>query len=431
MQTFECPGIWWLPEDASKKIAGTLHFSDEKGVDLSLAGVFGEPSTTLEKGKLPIVLGQIWDCAIGETATLKGCQLRASHFGSHAIAREEYFAERLFIGSHLETEKDFFFSKFSIQLSGLPSWANTLRGLSFRQVRGDETNRGGFEIKWTSPTPIAGRIPGADLNLSVGAVISGDRRQRSIKEEVKFVVSCDPPASDHDLNARFVYPLQNFMTLATDHPNALVDLTVTRPGTRDDVRVFGSRVFHDVEAAADLLPYGMLFSLGDVEDRAVDLINKWIDISQRLSDVCNLYFRLQYQFDSFVETKLLLLCQCLEVYQREREPPHADNRGSSDFVFDEQFEELLEEHRTTIGPLFGNEIPQAISDVIRYRNYVTCHDFKAGSDSGYGLKIFWLTQKLMFLMKACLLTELGIPSEHQLKFFQHNQMYVHLLGLVE
>jgi hypothetical protein len=430
MKTFDCPGIWWLPEDSSKKVAGTLRFSDEKGVDLSLAGVFAESSTTLEKDKIPIVLGQIWDCALGETATLTGCQLRASHFGSHAIPREEYSAERLFIGSHMETEGDFSFSKLSIQLSGLPSWANTLRGLSIHHIPADEARRRGFEIRWLLPEPVAGRIPGADLTLSVGAKIASDRRQHSIKEEVKFAISCDTPASDHDLNARLVYPLQNFMTFATDTPNAIVDYTVTRHGTRDDVHVLGARVFHDCEAAADLSPFEMLFSLSDVKDRVIDLLASWIDISQRLRDACNLYFRLQYQPDSFIETRLLLVCQFLEVYQRERQPAITDDRGPDDMVFGEQLERLLEEHRTTVGPLFGNEIQVAVAELMKYRNYVICRDFKAGADSDYGAKMFWLTQKLMFLMKACLLAELGINSEEQLKFFEHNGMYVHLLGLV-
>ena len=73
--------------------------------------------------------------------TLKACQLQASHFSSRVIAREEYFADRLFIGAHLEKEEDFLFSKISIQLSGLPSWANSLRGLSYRRIPGDEVHR--------------------------------------------------------------------------------------------------------------------------------------------------------------------------------------------------------------------------------------------------------------------------------------------------
>ena len=118
MQTFDCQGIWWLPENPSNRIAGTLRFSDEKGVDLSLAGVFGKQITTPETTEIPILLGQVWGCSLGEIVTLKACQLQASHISSRVIAREEYFAERLFIGSHLEREEDFFFSKMSIQPSG-------------------------------------------------------------------------------------------------------------------------------------------------------------------------------------------------------------------------------------------------------------------------------------------------------------------------
>ena len=314
-------------------------------------------------------------------------------------------------------------------MSGLPSWANSLRGLSYRRIPADEAHRIGFEIRWLPPKPVAGRIPGGDLTIRVGAEISADRRQQSIKEEVSFLISCEQPGSDRDLNAKFVYPIQNFMTLATDTPNTLIDFTVSRAGSPDNVHALGARIFHDDEAAMGLFPYSMLFSLSDVEDRAVDLISKWLDISERLSEVCNLYFRLQYQPDSFVETRFLLVCQSLEVYQRKRQPASKGDRGFSDAVFGEQLAKLLEEHRATVGPLFGNEIGKAISELTKYRDYVVCHDFRAGTDADYGATMFWATQKLVFLMKACLLTELGISSEDQSKFFQRNRMYVHLLGL--
>jgi hypothetical protein len=276
---------------------------------------------------------------------------------------------------------------------------------------------------------VAGSIPGGNLALGVSAETSVDGRLYSIEEKVQFTISCEQPASHRELNARFVYPLQNFMTLATDNPNALVEFKVTRPDSQDDVEVLGSRVFHD-ESASDLSPHSMLFSLGDVEGEAVDLISKWIEISHRLNDVCNLYFGVIYKPESFLDTRFMLVCQSLEVYQRKRIPAGEDRRGSLDLVFAEELARLMEEHRTTVGPLFGNKIGQGTSELTTYRDYVIYRDSKVGSESDYGPKMFWLTQKVIFLMKACLLTELGIPSERQLKFFQNNQMYAHLLGLV-
>jgi hypothetical protein len=430
MQSFNCNGIWWLPANPSKRVAGSLRFSADKGVDLSLAGAFGDYPTTLESREIDVILGLIWDCSLGKVVTLKGCLLKSSHFGSHTIAREDYSAELLFIGLHLEKEDDFLFSKISVQFSGLPSWANTLTGLSHTLVRSDKTRRRELEILWQAPEPLGGRIPGGDLTLDVGAMMSADRRQQSIKEEVTFAISCDQLASYRDLNARFVYPLENFLTLATDTPNALVEFNVTRHGSHDVVQVLGQRTFNDDEAATDLVPYSMLFSLDDVQEQAVGLISKWIEISHRLENVCNLYFGVQYKPESFLDTRFMLVCQSLELYQRKRQPVGMNHRGPSDLVFNEELARLLEEHRVAVGPLFGSEMRRAISELTEHRNYVIYRDSMVGLESDYGPKLFWLTQKLMFLMKACLLTELGIPSERQLKFFQNNQMYAHLVGMV-
>lgn len=67
--------------------------------------------------------------------------------------------------------------------------------------------------------------------------------------------------------------------------------------------------------------------------------------------------------------------------------------------------------------------------MISLRNYVVHRDSRLGDDPDYGHRLFWLTQKLMFLMKACLLAELGIEADDRARFFYRNQMYAHILSL--
>ena len=115
-------------------------------------------------------------------------------------------------------------------------------------------------------------------------------RDWSIKEKLLFSIDYASPVSEYLIHKKYVYPLQNLMTLATDHPNAQRDLTVRRPGFSGNIHVFGAMVFHDDKSAADLTRHKMLFLFEDIKDRMIELIGRWFELSERLRGVCNPYF---------------------------------------------------------------------------------------------------------------------------------------------
>ena len=153
MQAFDCNGIWWLPDNPSEKVAGTLHYSEDTGVALTLSGVIGEIGGPGKK-IIPIVLGVLYDCPLGSDATLRNCWVKTLHMGSPGFTREDYHVDRLFIGDHLETADAFHFSEVSVSFTGLSSWANGLTGLSKKSTVLPESNSAKFEIRWQAPEPI-------------------------------------------------------------------------------------------------------------------------------------------------------------------------------------------------------------------------------------------------------------------------------------
>jgi hypothetical protein len=188
-------------------------------------------------------------------------------------------------------------------------------------------------------------------------------------------------------------------------------------------------VFHDDGPATDLSSHQMLFSLEDIKQRTIELIGRWFEISERLRGVCNPYFGILYKPKSYVDTRFLTVYQSLEVYDRLRRETSGDDTPSIGPSKGEHLARLIHEHASTVAPLFEGNIHDAVTNLIHYRNFVVHRDSSIGDDPEYGRKLFWLTQRLMFLMKACFLTELGIPDEEQLKFFRRNQMYLHILSL--
>jgi hypothetical protein len=416
-----------LPEAPAERVAGKLRFADDSGITLSLAGVLGEPSPSLWEKKHPIILGTTWDGPIAGALTLRDCQVKGRHLGSPGVMRETYFAARIFAGAHLESKEQFVFSSASVAFSGMSSWAYMYTGLRRNHLTAG--GNAGIEISWRPPEPISGPIRGGHLTLGVGAKCDMLPREWSITEDVGLSIALDNPMSAEELSERYAYPLQNLLTLATDHPNSLLTFSVERPNVRGKIHVLAARTFHDFAVAADLLPYKMLFTLEDVKARAVELIARWLEVSDRLSDVCNPYFGIQYKPSSFVDIKFLVVFQSLEIYHRIR----ASDVQSREFIpgglLDEMVRHLLEDHWNVAAPLFQNDLARAVSEIVSHRNYVVHRDSNLGRSETFGGDLYWLTLKLMCLMKACLMSELDISPMEQLTYFQRNQMYVHLRGL--
>jgi hypothetical protein len=335
MQEFDCDGIWWLPENPSDKVAGRLHFSDDKGGGVSLTGHLGELGLNFSEKSVPIIIGLVWDCPLGNIVTLKSCRVRGIKVGLPGISREAYFADRLFFGSHLETEKDFQFSELSVVPSGLSSWASTFTGLKYNYLPTEGGNPGGIEMRWIRPEPIAGDILGGHVTLGLAAHFPMEHRNWSMREELRIQISLAQPQSVDDLNRNYVYPIQNLMTLATDKPNALIEFSVRRPNAKEDIHVLGARVYSNNAKATGLLRHHMLFSAEDVMGRTVELIGNWMEFSPRMSDVCNLYFGVLYKPESFVDTQFFHVFQALEVYQKlKRKSDGSDECNKNQFLFD-------------------------------------------------------------------------------------------------
>jgi hypothetical protein len=424
MQAFSSNGIWWLPEAPDTGVHGTLRYSDDEGAELSLFGTLSVPGHGLGGKKIPLILGSVYESPFGRKVTLKDCWVKAANtsIGVPGTSRETYHVNRLFVGDHLGKPEDFFFDELEIVLSGLDAWSWGYTGFDDLQPF-SEPHRYGWTVRWLSPEPISGPIPGGVLTLSAGSNASVGRRARSIAEKVTLGVSLNPACSDTDLEANYVYPLQNLMTLATDQPNAVVECRLRRPGSRNDIVALAARVFSDEHKASDLYPHKMIFSLEDVRDRVPDLVSRWLGVSARFKRSLPLYFGIQYKPDTFIDIKFLVVVQSLEAFQRER---LAFRNESAPSQGGELLRQLLKEH-AAIKPLFG-DTGSVVAELVKYRDYVINRDSDLAESPTFGRDVYFMTQKLMFLMKACLLTELGFPVEQQAALFQRNQQYVYLLS---
>ncbi len=414
---FSCNGLWWLPEQTDAKVAGTLKFSHQEGAQLSLAGVLGASRGGFEEKALPVIHGLVYDCPLGNELTLKDSSLSAFSTGMPGFARETYLVARVFGGQHLGAD-EFLFSKAKLRYSGLPGWAHGLTGLSHRQLP-EEGQHGTWEIRWVWREPISGQVPGGWLSLGVGASFSMGRRRAAVSEEVGISLAFDEPHSEVSINADYAGPLQNFFTLATDQPNSLEELAVCRPNDPRLIRVVAARVFHEPKDTDYLLPHKMIFSLEDVKGFPIELLGRWLEVYGRLSKVCGMFFAMLYK-PSYTDYNYLANFQSLQIYESTRRT--GDDEPA-------RLRRLLEEYWEVIGPLFKNDLASVTIELIQLRDYIVHKNSDLGKVPDYSVNLYWSGQRLAFLLKACLLSELGFSIDDVKKFFFRNQSFLYLQSL--
>jgi hypothetical protein len=423
MKAEDTQGIFWQREAPEQTIAGILSYSRDEGIVLSLFGSLGPlPQSIPAERSFPVVHGLLWNSQIGPQVTLMDCRLSGLQMNAPGIMREAYRVSRVFGGAHLLAAEDFLFDRVRLGLSGLSSWAEVLTGLDARSRR-SEPNTSDYTLRWLSPSPSRGKLRGATFTLDASAKYNFAPRTLSITEEVHLEIESDQPSPIDALSATYVHPIQNFLTLATDRPNAIADYKVTRRDKGNPITVIERYAFSDESATADLLPQDMLFTLRDVKDRLPRLLAKWVDLSKELSDFFGSYFSAYYSGPTLVDFQFLLAAQSVETYGRARLPKIA-----AEFNLGKVLRAVLEMHSGLVEPLFGSDVDATAEAFNDWWAFVVHRHRKFDSEQQYLEPLYWSTQRLLFLVKICLLCELQFSADDIRKYLNRNRRYLHLLG---
>ena len=383
------------------------------------------------------MLGSVPDCELGNAVTLMDCFQSSYSMSSRGFSREKVRAERAFMGAHLETENEFRFQSLELAYSGLPSWV-TLTGLQppkWEHTGGKFTK---LSLVYIPPHKIEAKIEIADIGIWFGISLSGPRHERTLHEKVFLGIDTQEALSMEQLNARFVYPLQNFLTLATDHPNAVDEFTLIhrsseRPPNRPEkpIHVFGARVYHDKGEASPLHSHEMLFTFPDIRERFPKIMDRWLNrVAEELKPVCDIFFGTVYKPQSYLDTKFQDVVQSLMLYYEIRHGTRAD--GSQHYTWvhlQEWLGRLADNHSAVMNPLVGNNLRGFVDRVTTTYNYVVHRRGDMREQAARGEEEYWLTQKLMWLMKSCFLAELEIPEPERVKLFERNEDYMHIRSL--
>lgn len=443
MRPFEATGLWWTPKQPAAKQAGTLSFSEQSGLELDLVGTLGDWKLAQETH--PLIFGSAYgllDHKSGAAVTLTDCKKRRTRASSHGFPRETYHARRAFVGDHLE---EFRFLGATVKLCGLEDWAQGLTGMEAVLAR-DPDGHPHSELK-----SLGAAIPGGKLTLYAAPEVTHSVRTYTVSESVAFCIECEQPMSEDAFNGHYIYPLQNFLTFALGRPSAVRDFNVHGGVAVRDVEVVGSRIYSEAQYNADNMSANPLFLLPHVQGRFSDVINRWLRISSEFRDTCNLFFGIQYQEKSYLDTRFLTVVQSLELYHsqgvgneaREREAKRYERilggleRDDKEWLqrrlgrqphisFSETIEALLREHGAVVDPLVKGDRAGFVASAVAAYEYILHRRLVSERAPQSDNELYWLMERLRILMMDCLMSELGFSIEERLGIFSGNPFYSYL-----
>ena len=455
MDAFECNGRWWLPGGEDNSVAGTLRVSQGGEMRLSVTGSLGEVKNALAEKGHPIILGSVDKGPKGNEVTLKESFRTGATYGSFKDVREKYHAGRGYFGALLPDDGAFSFKSMMLQLGGLGEWAHSLSGFE-RQGAGVPTKGQTIPLAlYTRKEPLRAQVPGGEAVLGLGFSASFSGRECAFQEEGQVKVTCENPISDDEFNDRYGYALRCLMTFVCDRAQTIERLSVWRPHAPDqEIMVVGELIQPETKKAEDEVSWHeMLFTLNDV--KFADFIGRWLQLTTKYQDACNVFFGLMYGPPSFLDMKIQNVANAVRLYY-ERHPDGlarqaADEQRLKEIVapltvpdrewlvdqlgvnprtpFRVALAALLEKHGHSIEALIGGRQDRFIDTVSATLDYIDRRDRNLEPDSAVGADLYWLTEKLRFLLKACFLHEAGFSADAIRGCFHKNALFQHIYHL--
>lgn len=441
-EAFEITGYWWLPENPKHTVVGTLYYSNEK-IILELVGAFEDIPNMLQHPKdFSIILGF---SNKGKNITLNNCYLNQYQL-STGFPTSSYRIVTLFIGVHFNTPLNIKFKSITFSTFYLDEWIGK-SGFQFPAIE-ELIKSKIINVKHESPKEISVTLDdktkiifGFEVDYDI---IPKQFQEITLKQSAFVTIEFD---SDTDFSHchKFNYYLRNFLSLATSQP---VYPLVLKGKTAENKIIENSQEkfptvliyynFVDMpEKPRNVVRENMFFSFDDISANLEICLKNWFSKADNLEPVYNLYFGLVYTKHVYINQEFQSLIHGLESYHRlmiggtdalkEEYEKKINNilqncpqehkdwlkeelRYGNELTLKRRLEVLLERFPDVLEnyPIEGKKFIRRIVDT---RNYLTHYDKQLKPRIANDDEKIILNKRMMILLEACLLYELGFSEE--------------------
>jgi hypothetical protein len=463
METFEYMGVWWLPENPDNQKSGILKYNPKEGASLELIGTFksNDDIRAIDNKVLSspnIILGVTVN---GKPITLYKCQEIKFILNLFGLPKSTFSVKAIFIGNHFKNEEEIIFDFISVSYSNLEDWVG-ISGISQR----NEFDKSGHlkKITWNYEFPMEIKTKIDNFDISTYFSLNHGLHRYSINLNQTTFIKIKPhdPIGFKEYHHGIMQNIRDFLSLAMGkaiYPRIIIG----KPKASLQQSANGEIILNDIQIFIQLgkfsdfsnkiNPFEMLFTFNDLAENFGTYLKNWIDKSSSLGPVYELYFGTLYNASMYPIHEFLSLALALEAYHRRI----FGGKYVSDEYFKPQYEAILKAIRNDIPDDFKESLRMKskylneyslrkrlkdileslgdcidiviksadsfVNDICNTRNYLTHYDDRLKPLAKNGQDLYWLIQKMKFVIEICFLSELGFSVENIKALIAKTQKY--------
>lgn len=453
MRPIDSPGLWHLPDNERGNVAGTLRYSHQAGILLSLTGTLRDGLSSPVPDTYPIIHGVISQSPYdGKLVTLVDCFRKRAAWVIPGFASEEIRANRAYVGTrYLSSEEDARFVSFRATYSHLPEWSG-LTG--FRQRVRQDNAPGVIAVPYDRPAPL--ELCATDtrsVRVEVSVATDQGLRRVTIRERVELRGSDAAGFAPLVLLRTLVSPFQDLLTFAVDTPSTLNDITFTTEPTGgrpvgDSVNLVFQPVYHRPDDHATLVPSDMLFRWADIEASHPDVLPAWLRFRNDFKAPCDIHFGLAYGPPAYIETKFLLLVTSLSLFlagsvpdqeirdaieslRRAAPSPHKKLwidmiPSAEELSLPQTVSALIEEYRELLLPAVQNNSNDFLVELVDVKAQLFRLQEASRTSRDMQIRLLQMIERLNLLTKVQILRSLGFSRTEIVALVSDNRRYRNL-----
>jgi hypothetical protein len=460
MESYECNGYWWVPENPDNKVYGTLKFFPTEGYVLDTMGIFLQNKSNeinkryfKELKKTEIILGLTDE---GKLITLYDC------LNSKIRERtSKYHISFIFVGFHFEKKEHVQFKSVTVNYSHLSEWIY-ISGIEFETVFDPKGKLIDKKIHYNLPSEIM--LDLKDFCLKFRWDLHGDFTPEAygFKEKIYVIIEAQKSISFHHF-LNICLQIQNFLSLGLRKATSFLITDGKNEKYYSQNHFTGETIYWNIKIFSSeknendnnlISSDRMLFSYRDIESYLENCLNNWFIKAKDLEPVYNLYFGTMYNPHMYLQQKFLSLITALESYHRrihggqyfedieEFKIVYKKMLESIELINNNDFKDKMKtnlEHANEyalkkrlklIIKVFGSkginiklskhDKERLITDLGDIRNELTHYSKKSDYKSKDYDKMFEYVEIMERFIEMCFLLELEIPKEKIIELFNKN-----------
>ncbi|MDP3441227.1 MAG: hypothetical protein Q8T08_00060 [Ignavibacteria bacterium] len=414
-ESIEFKGIWYLPGQEGKSVAGILYYKKGDLIKLELIGSLSEESHPFAglfskgTGEQKLIYGE---SSAGKKITLVDCFKGAgSSNSSCSFPLTSFNCTYIIVGKHLADPDEQCFNKITVLTPALSYWPDSLLIRDEIDFKGNKITS--FKINIETQTVIHSVVDlGSNLKLSLATstTMSG---QEIYPDSVKInqltyfhIESTSEKLSFFELLQQARLFIQ-FLSLATYSDQYPIEIKLQDDDDYYEYQV--GKIFTEIELYkinrnedSKYSKADFLFSYRDIEGDFSTIIQKWYSLSKDLMPIRNHLLNSIKSKPVFTSLDFLIVVQALEGYHTRFIKKNAPQKSRLD--------DLIAQYSPHV-PKIAKMVVD-VPKVVNTRDYYS-HFFETDKKViiKEGIELFRLTEKLRLVLICCILDLIGFNKQ--------------------